>query len=97
MNYKNKVNKVDNVFVRNLLEAVSMESGCEIQHNGCPCNTCFHSWAEDKLKLNRILAHMFWMVVCALRGDYKQDEILDNNEENLIEWSNEINERKYSK
>ena len=49
--------------------------GCTIQHNGCPCNKCFHTWAEDELGLSPDIAHSFWLVVLALRGDYSNKEI----------------------
>ena len=70
-------------FKKSLIEAVSNESGCRIQYNGCPCNTCFHNWSEDELGLNGDLSHLFWMVVLALRGDYTQDEILKSNIDNF--------------
>ena len=70
-------------FGEHLVELVAGYVGCSIQHNGCPCNTCFHTWAEDELKLNSHMAHLFWIVVLALRGDYKQKEIFKSNIENF--------------
>lgn len=64
--------------IRDLINTAAKESKCNIQHNGCPCNTCFHNWAETKLKLHPEIAHKLWIVVLALRGDYEQKELLDN-------------------
>jgi hypothetical protein len=72
-------------FVRTLLNEIQAETGCSIQYNKCACNSCFHTWAETELKLNNDLAHLFWIVVLALRGDYEQDEILKGNLDNFKE------------
>ena len=63
--------------IRNLIDTAAKESGCAVQFNGCPCNTCFHHWAEKKLHLHPEIAHKLWTVVLALRGDYEQKDLLD--------------------
>jgi len=68
-------------FVRNLLDSLHKETMCNIQYNGCPCNICFHTWAEDELKLDSDFAHLFWLVTLALRGDCAQSELKKSNED----------------
>ena len=70
-------------FKKLLVGEVSIACGCAIQYNGCPCNSCFHTWAEDDLGLDPDLAHMFWLIVLALRGDYKPEELLESNIDNF--------------
>lgn len=70
-------------FVETLLKEISESVGCNIQHNGCPCNTCFHKWAEKDLHLSRDFGHLFWLVILALRGDYTEDELIKSNRENF--------------
>lgn len=59
-------------FTKELLELLSRETNCGIQHNGCPCNSCFHSFAQN-IGLSDNFAHLFWLVVLALRGDYTDE------------------------
>jgi len=42
------------------------KTGCDIQHDGWCCNTCFHNLNLD-LKED---IHEYWEAVLALRGDY---------------------------
>lgn len=55
---------------------LSLVANCNIQHNGWPCNTCFHAL---KLPLCYNI-HKYWEAVLAFRGDYpelpKQPELL---------------------
>ena len=48
------------------IKLVLATSGCDAQHDGWPCNTCFHALDLD-LK-NDI--HDYWEAVLAYRGDY---------------------------
>lgn len=73
---------VDKQFVRELLDMIAIKTHCSIQHNGCPCNTCFHAWAKD-IGLSNDVAHLFWIVVLALRGDCSDEELLRSNKENF--------------
>ena len=45
--------------------------GCSTQHNGWPCNSCFHTTIEVDFKddLN-FDVHDYWLAVLAIRGDY---------------------------
>ena len=70
-------------FTAELLKLLGEETMCSIQHNGCPCNTCFHTWAESELGLSSDMAHLFWLVVLALRGDYAEREIMWSNQDNF--------------
>lgn len=79
-------------FVKELIRELSEETMCSLQYGGCPCNKCFHTWAEDELGLNKHMSHLFWMVVCALRGDYNQEEILKANIKNFEEIMDEFKE-----
>ena len=40
--------------------------GCTIQHDGWPCNSCFHS-LDLPLKHN---IHAYWIAILSYRGDY---------------------------
>ncbi len=52
------------------------ETMCGIQHNGWPCNTCFHSMdlgiSNDKL-------HELWKSVLLIRGDYNNTDPNSNS------------------
>ena len=69
---------------RAIVNIAARGTRCGIQYNGCPCNTCFHTWAEDELKLSPDLSHMFWLVVLALRGDYTCEELIEGNVGNFL-------------
>ena len=60
------MNKIPNrEEVRRNLE---IELGCTIQHDGWPCNSCFHSVGEEwKLKED---IHKYWEAILDFRGDY---------------------------
>lgn len=49
--------------------------GCGIQHDGWPCNTCFHalplSVSPDRL-------HELWVATLQFRGDYKKEDLGSN-------------------
>ena len=53
-------------------------AGCSTQHNGWPCNTCFH--ALD-LGLSGYELHQLWLSVLLYRGDYKRRDIIDETKE----------------
>lgn len=48
-------------------QALVNKVGCDIQHNGWPCNSCFHNTdfgvSDDR-------THELWQSVLAYRGDY---------------------------
>lgn len=68
-------------FADHLLSISRQGTGCSIQYNGSPCNTCFHAWAEDKLELHPRLAHALWLINLSLRGDNKPEDLEDAIEE----------------
>ena len=43
-------------------------TGCQIQHDGWSCNSCFHS-LDGELKLKKDI-HEYWLAVLFYRGDY---------------------------
>ncbi len=49
---------------------VTATAGCNIQHDGWPCNSCFHALDLD-LKQD---IHDYWEAVLAYRGDYPELE-----------------------
>ena len=70
------------LFVSRLIRACRDFTGCNLQYKGCPCNICFHTFAEDVLGLSPHMAHEFWQIVLVLRGDYTEayiDEIKRGN------------------
>ena len=61
--------------------------GCSIQHNGWPCNSCFHTIGEE-LNLAEDI-HDYWVAVLAIRGDYPG---IDERPELIEELYNTIGE-----
>ena len=59
--------------------------GCSIQHNGWPCNSCFHTIGEE-LNLAEDI-HDYWVAVLAFRGDYPE---LEQRSELIEELYNKI-------
>jgi len=43
-------------------------TGCEIQHDGWPCGTCFFSVSEK-------FTNADWQTILFVRGDYKKEEL----------------------
>lgn len=50
------------VNIQDLKTALVDATGCAIQHDGWPCNTCFHS--------STVLTNQDWQAVLSVRGDY---------------------------
>ena len=59
---------------RQLKSLLVKATKCSIQHDGWPCNTCFHAL---KLDLPRDI-HSYWEAVLAYRGDYPDLEHHDD-------------------
>ena len=76
--------KLRSEFIGELKDSLYKQTSCSIQHDGWPCNTCFHHWAEKTLGLNYVLSHWFWGIVFSLRGDYDQDVITSGQIENIL-------------
>jgi len=64
---KMKINRED---LRSALVDATM--GCGVQHDGWPCNTCFHS-LELNITPGRL--HELWEAVLSFRGDY--NDVID--------------------
>ena len=56
-------------------QLVNASGGCNIQHNGWPCGTCF-SYAFDDDD-DDALAQLYWWAVLAYRGDYEENRFVD--------------------
>ena len=69
-----------------LKEALLNATGCDIQHTGWPCGTCFFYISKD-------LTNKDWQTLLWFRGDYKEED-LDNLPKTQIE-RNEILEKIY--
>jgi len=54
-----------------LIDIFANSTGCCIQHDGCPCNTCFHSLKGD-------FKHIVWLILLGLRGDYDSEDLLES-------------------
>ena len=55
---------------RKLKKLLVNKTGCDIQHNGWPCNSCFH--AMDLVTDKDI--HDLWESTLVVRGDYINGE-----------------------
>ena len=58
---------MDKMKIKDLIDLFADKTGCSIQHNGCPCNTCFHSIEYVDFR------HICWLILLGLRGDYDKD------------------------
>lgn len=71
----------DSSEVKKLIKLFAVKTSCSMQHNNCPCNSCFHS-QEANFK------HICWLIVLGLRGDYNSSKILEEIEKELkIKWN----------
>jgi len=62
---------------KQLINTIANETQCNIQHNGCPCNTCFHNWANKHF--GKELGHHFWEIILITREDYTLKQINEYN------------------
>jgi len=65
-----------NPFERKLINLFANKTGCNIQYNKCPCNSCFHN-------IDANFRHICWLIVLGLRGDYSQKQIIQSIKEEL--------------
>ena len=70
--------------IKEVVSKISKLTGCSIQFNGSPCNTCFHSWASDS-GLSDNMAHLFWLILLGIRGDYSEEDIVRGIKETIEE------------
>lgn len=64
----------DNTDTETLCQKLVKITNCRVQHDGWPCNTCFHCLGSHlplKRKLKKDI-HEYWLAVLALRGDYPE-------------------------
>jgi hypothetical protein len=54
--------------IKEIIGLFADKTGCSIQSNGCPCNSCFHALSNEI-----DFKHIVWILLLALRGDYKTD------------------------
>ena len=73
---KVRTNKAKEI-AKKIISMAREDTGCSIQHGDCPCNTCFHSWAENTVGLDERLAHALWLIVLWGRGDYTPTDLVD--------------------
>jgi len=66
--------------IKEIVDKIAELVGCHIQFNNSPCNTCFHTWAGD-IGLSDNMAHLFWLVLLGIRGDYPEEEIIEGIKE----------------
>ncbi len=64
-------------FNKKLIDLFAKKTDCNLQHNGCPCNTCFHSIEDTDFN------HVCWLIVLALRGDYEKEQMLNSIKKEL--------------
>jgi len=63
--------------IKKLIKLFADKTGCDIQFNKCPCNTCFHSIENVDFQ------HICWLILLGLRGDYLEKDILKLIKEEL--------------
>ncbi|HEY5631630.1 MAG TPA: hypothetical protein VIR31_05845 [Nitrososphaeraceae archaeon] len=67
---------VKKLTTKDIIRIFGENTGCGIQHKGCPCNSCFHSQDGD-------FKHICWLIVLGLRGDYDRKDIIQSIEKEL--------------
>jgi len=72
-----KTNK-NRLFDVQLINTFADFTGCAIQHNGCPCNSCVHV-IDDKTDFK----HIVWLILLGLRGDYDEDVLIKDIKKEL--------------
>ena len=60
------------IYKNQLKKKLGQSIGCNIQHTGYPCNSCFHSMEEDWENILIEDIHEYWLAVLAFRGDYPE-------------------------
>jgi len=70
-----------------LRQLLQDKTGCAIQHDGWPCNTCFHSL---DLGLSPEHQHDIWESILAYRGDYSGLGIIKQSPDSVAANINEL-------
>ena len=73
---------------RVLKMSLKRATGCDIQHNGWPCGTCFFAMSKK-------LTNSDWQGLLLYRGDYKEKELkkLPKDREKSLEKIYEISKK----
>jgi len=77
----------------NLKHGLFKITGCEVQHTGWPCNTCFHS---IEFGISPEKRHEIWESLLAYRGDYSLAEVGQSKQQmqdNMILLSNILTQK----
>jgi hypothetical protein len=66
-------------YIKGLMKVFSENTKCDIQSEGCCCNSCFHSQEGD-------FNHITWLMLLGLRKDYKEqrEHILEDIKKELV-------------
>lgn len=67
---------MEKMTIEELINLFVDKTGCNIQHNGSPCNSCFHNIEAN-------FQHICWLMLLGLRGDYDKKEIIKAIKEEL--------------
>jgi len=62
--------------IKQIIKLFADKTGCNIQYNKCPCNSCFHSIEAD-------FNHICWLLILGLRGDYDFKDIYEDIKKEL--------------
>ncbi|MCW4008558.1 MAG: hypothetical protein NWF09_07730 [Candidatus Bathyarchaeota archaeon] len=83
------------VTVNELRDLLNIVVGCNLQYNGFPCNTCFHTVlaseaekVENPPNIDRI--HEWWEATLIFRGDYKNGDLIYIPKKELKKRINEL-------
>lgn len=71
---------------------VEATAGCCVQHDGWPCNTCFHYLGTYFHDLPGDI-HDYWLAVLAFRGDYDDIPRRDDRLEVLIQFLEKVKQQ----
>jgi len=59
---------------------MSASCGCDIQHDGWPCGTCF-------FEIGKSIKNEDWQNVLLIRGDYKEGDLSNLPEDRLASYN----------
>jgi len=74
-------------------ELVGATYGCNVQHTGWPCGTCFFA-------MSKRLTNQDWQAILLFRGDYKKEDLknlpndINKSLEKVLKIAKNINKKK---
>ena len=77
-------------FRKDLQKVINKHLPCVVQHDGWSCNTCFH---DTFSYLGDDVAHLLWIAVLRIRGDYSdmsETEFLKPNKDFFKQLGEEL-------